>query len=391
MRPPSARFPRSIAIAGAWGYIGRKFLDVALEHGLTTFVHDPGPMPSDLDPARFARIEDPSEFDRVEADLFHLAVHPEHRRLGPLLDRDRPPLILVEKPMADPGHPETCRSILDATERSRATVLYDFPELYDPITAQILDRLASYRTLQLTGFSVQRSKDREDPSNPRNSKRMVTIQYQESVHCLAFVLHILAAARGSAREALAGGLRIEGESAAYAPPNPEAYPRAVDGRCAFQGSIGGILVEGLTDFKRGAPWAKRRVIRGVGDGQPFEIEASYLEGRKSLRFDGVDQPCDPSASSYEGVLATIADWADRHDRPTLMGGLFPNPRFARLTYQLSAALWRSCRDGSALSFRDAEGLESWDAGFAREFPSNFEDRPRPPRGSDSHHARATSP
>jgi hypothetical protein len=358
--------PRSIAIAGAWGYIGRKFLGVALDRGLTTFVHDPGPMPGDLDPRRFTRIEDPSEFDRVEAELFHLAVHPEHRRLGPLLDRDRPPLILVEKPMAEPGRPEACRQVMDAVEASRATVLYDFPELYDPITARILEHLASYRDVHLTEFSVQRSKDREDPGNPRNFKRMVPIQYQESVHCLAFILHVLGAVHGSARDALARGLSLEGYSAAYDPPNPAAYPYVVDGRCRFRVSIGGVRVQGLTDFKRGAPWKKRRVIRGVGDGRPFEVEASYLEGMKSLHIDGVDRHCDPSANSYENVLATMTDWSRRYDRPRLMMGRFPNPGFARLTYQLSAALWRSCRDRAELAFRDAEELESWDAGFAEE-------------------------
>jgi predicted dehydrogenase len=366
VRPATDALPRSIAIAGAWGYIGRKFLDVALERGLTTFVHDPSPLPADLDPARFTRVEDPEEFDRVEAEVFHLAVHPEHRRLAPLLDRERPPLILVEKPMAEPARPETCKQVLDAVGRSRATVLYDFPELYDPITRRIVEHLASYRDVRLTEFVAQRSKDREDPVNPRNAKRMVTIQYQESVHCLAFVLHLLGAVRGSARDALAGGLRIEGTADLYDPPNPEAYPHPVDGRCRYWGSIGGVRVDGLTDFKRGAPWAKTRVIRGVGDGRPFEIEASYLEGKKALRIDGVDQPCDPLANSYESVLATLADWSRRFDRATLMNGLFPNPGFARLTYQLSAALWRSSRDREPLAFRDAEELESWDAGFAEE-------------------------
>jgi hypothetical protein len=108
------------------------------------------------------------------------------------------------------------------------------------------------------------------------------------------------------------------------------------------------------------------VIRGVGDGQPFEIEASYLEGKKGLRIDGFDQDCDPLANSYESVLATVADWSRRYDRPSLMNGLFPNPGFARLTYQLSAALWRSCRDRALFTFRDAEDLESWDAEYAKE-------------------------
>src|SRR5437879_1608009 len=101
-----ADLPRSIAIAGAWGYIGRKFLDVALARGLETFVHDPGPPPADVDLGRLTRVADTEEFYRLDVDLFHLAVHPEYRRLDRLLGREEPLLILNEKPMAEPGRPE---------------------------------------------------------------------------------------------------------------------------------------------------------------------------------------------------------------------------------------------------------------------------------------------
>ena len=50
-----------------------------------------------------------------------------------------------------------------------------------------------------------------------------------------------------------------------------------------------------------------------------------------------------------------------------MNGLFPNPRFALVTYQLSAALWRSCRAG-AVAFDSLDGLIAFDAGFAAEVP-----------------------
>src|SRR5438094_9545063 len=42
-------FLDSIAIAGAWGYIGRKLLDAALHLGIRAYVYDPGPTPSDVD------------------------------------------------------------------------------------------------------------------------------------------------------------------------------------------------------------------------------------------------------------------------------------------------------------------------------------------------------
>lgn len=358
MTPTLDNLPDSIAIAGAWGYIGRKFLDVALARELMVYVHDPGPIPPDLDPSRFVRITDEADFYGLDADFFHLALHPEHRRLDLLLERNQPLLILVEKPMALPGHPEECREIVEAVDRSQAIVLFDFPELYDPLTARVVEHLARFREVRLTELFVQRSKDREDPANPRNYKRMVPIQYQESVHCLAFVLHVLAAVQGSLASAMSGGIRIEARSDPYDPPNPEAYPEVVDGRCAYRARIGNVKVEGLTDFKRRAEWSKRRVIRGIGDGRPFEIEVNYLEGHKSLRINGSAQPCDPSANSYEHVLTTATRWAREVRRDELMSDIYPNPRFARLTYQLSAALWRSSQHQRELRFHSVADLEA---------------------------------
>jgi predicted dehydrogenase len=363
MNPPRDDLPGSIAIAGAWGYIGRKFLDVALAHGLTTYVFDPGPAPADIDLGRLTRVPREADFYRLPADFFHLAVHPEQRRLDLLLARGEPLLILDEKPMAPPERPERCRQVIDAVDASPAIVLFDFPELFDPQTARILDFLARFEVLKLREIEVQRSKDREDPANPRNYKRMVPIQYQETVHCLAFVLHILASRRGSVRAALSGGIRISGRSDPYEPPNPDDYPHVVDGRCRYRVSFGDVRVDGYTDFKRGAAWAKRRVIRGIGDGAPFEIEASYLEGAKYLRINGVDQSCDPKSSSYEHVLTTSIQWTRQVGRAGLMEGPFPNPRFAMVTYQLSGALWRSCREGTEVAFGSVDDLDSWDAGF----------------------------
>jgi hypothetical protein len=153
---------------------------------------------------------------------------------------------------------------------------------------------------------------------------------------------------------LAQGVRLQGESQPYEPPNPEDYPHPVDGRCRFEATFGAISVEGLTDFKRGAPWAKRRVIQGVGDGRFFTIEVSYLEGEKALCIDGKPQPCDPRSNSYEHVLRTMNDWSRRFGRSGLMTGAFPHARFAWATYLLSAALWRSCRDRTGV---EVEGLD----------------------------------
>lgn len=350
--------PSSIAIAGAWGYIGRKFLDAALLRGIDTIVYDPGPAPADVDLGRIRRIDDETAFYAARADLFHLALHPEHRRLDLLLARGEPLLVLNEKPMALPERPEQCRRIIEAVDASQAIVLYDFPELFDPLTARVVDFLGQFRTVRLEHLEVRRSKDREDPANPRNAKRMVSIQYQESVHCIAFVLHVTSAVAGSLAGALGEGVRLEGESDRYSPPNPEDYPQPVDGRCRYRLSLGSIRIDGITDFKRGAPWAKRRIIRGTGDGRPFEIDVSYLEGSKHLKFNGEAQPCDLAANSYDHVLTTAFDWARTVGRASLMEGLFPNPRFASATYQLSRALWQSCHERREVALTAAEVLEA---------------------------------
>lgn len=363
------RFPQSIAIAGAWGYIGRKFLDAALALGLRTYVYDPGPAPADLAAERAIRIAAEESFYQLQADLFHLALHPEHRRRGLaiLLERSRaePIVILCEKPMAAPEHPEECGRIIDAADRARAVVLYDFPELYDPLTRRIREHLARFRDVRIESIHLQRSKDREDPAQRRNYKRMVTIQYQESVHCLAFALYTLAGLRGGDPEALfADGLSVAAASEPYCPPNPEAYPRVVDGRCEFRLALAGATIEGRTDFKRGAPWAKRRILRGTADGRPFVIEVDYLEGCKRLTIDGEEQAIDPAADSYAAVIETLGDWRAAASARELMTGLYPNPRFARLTYQLSSALWRSSRERKPIALASLEALQCFDAGFA---------------------------
>ena len=120
------RFPQSIAIAGAWGYIGRKFLDAALGLGLRTYVFDPGDPPDDVDLDSVTRVDDEDAFYALDADLFHLALHPEHRRRGEQILLRRAArekiLILNEKPMATPGDSQRCLEVVEAVERSGAPV-----------------------------------------------------------------------------------------------------------------------------------------------------------------------------------------------------------------------------------------------------------------------------
>ena len=358
----------SIAIAGAWGYIGRKLLDAALSMGLRVYVCDPGRRPDDVDPASIEHVDDAVAFYRLEVDLFHLALHPHHRDLALdlLLRRAAAEslLILNEKPMASPQRPRDCGDLIRSLDDSRAVMLFDFPELFDPMTQRLIAYLRSFDRLEITEIQMQRSKDREDPGNRRNDKEIVHIQYQESVHCLAFVLNLLGQVEGSIDGALAPGLAVAATARPYTPPNPEAYPFVVDGQCRWEITSGEMAIGGVTDFTRGAAWSKRRTIEGIGDGRPFVIEADYLEGSKYLVIDGVDQGIDPGASSYESIIATLGCWRESIGDEELRRGLYPNPAFAQLTYQLSSALWKSSREGRTIALDSVDALRAFDAGFA---------------------------
>jgi predicted dehydrogenase len=365
-------YPRTIAIAGAWGYIGRKFLDAALGLGLRVAVHDPVPAPPEIDPGRIDRIERAEDFYRLRAELFHLALHPEHRHAGldALLARSpsEPIAVLVEKPMALPERPEDCAATLRAIERSRAAVLYDFPELFDPMTRRIVDFLGGFRRARIEAVRLERSKDREDPADPRNYKHMVSIPFQESVHCLAFALHLLGRLGGGLAGALGGGLRARAAAQPYEPPNPEAYPRVVEGRVDYRLALGETLVEGKTDFKRGAEPTKRRTIVGTGDGRPFRIEAEYLEGRKRLVIDGRPHDDVTATNSYAEVIKTFGAWLRERSRDELLAGPYPNPAMAHAAYRLSGVLWRSSFHGETVSLGSLDDLLSFDSGYAEALP-----------------------
>lgn len=369
MRP----YPESLAIAGAWGYIGRRFLDAAQRRRIRTWVLDPGEAPADIDLQSMTRVVDEAEFYGLPAEMFHLAMHPEQRGKALDLLLARPDLerlaILNEKPMAAPEDPQQCQRLLDAVAQSGALMLFDFPELFDPLTERILNHLAVYKNVQITDVYVRRGKDREDRQNPRNYKRIVPIQYQESVHCLAFVLYLLGRLRGNLDAIFSAGLTLRGEARPYSPPNPQIYPYVVDGWCSYHLALGPIRVDGQTDFKAGAEGIKQRVIVGSGDGRPFHIEVDFQEGRKRLTIDGMDQTLDPAANSYENVLRTYTRWRHASSREELMGQVYPNPAFARVAFQLSSVLWRCCHDRQPIHLATLSDLLAFDAGFGEAVPS----------------------
>ena len=366
-------YPESLAIAGAWGYIGRKFLDAALRRRIRTLVFDPGDPPADVDSQAIARVGTEEEFYASRVDLFHLAMHPGNRQRGLDLLLARAAggediAVLNEKPMAAPECPEQCPELVDRANQSGVLMLFDFPELYDPLTERIIEHLRPFRDLRINDIYIRRSKDREAPGNPRNHKLMVPIQYQESIHCLAFVLFVLARLRGDLASVFEHGLTLTGDAKPYQPPNPEIYPYVVDGRCNYRLALGTLSIEGQTDFKAGADATKQRILSGTGDGRPFHIDVDFQEGRKRLLFNGTDQTGDPAASSYDHVLRTLTRWRRLEPREQLMTGVYPNPTFARVAYQLASVLWRTCHEGVSIHLASLDELLAFDANFRQAIP-----------------------
>jgi len=248
-------------------------------------------------------------------------------------------------------------------------MLYDFPELFDPLTHRIAGYLDGFSQLEIHSMVLERSKDREDAAIARNYKRMLPIQFQESVHCLAYLLYLLAALRGGLEAVLPTGVSVNARSSPYSPPNPEIYPYVVDGRCDYRLTLGRLTVEGISSFKRGASWTKRRILRGRADGQPFVIEADYLEGSKYLRINGVDQGWEATSSSYEAILSTLNQWRTGVSPTTLLRGVYPNPRLAWLAFQLSGVLWSSSHEQRQIDLPDLAALKEFDSGFRTARPT----------------------
>ena len=224
--------PSSIAIAGIHGYMGRLIYDAAVQLEVPIiYGFDPGPRPADFACSSTLRmIASERQFCELDADLFHIATHPDQRQaVYRLLERGR--CVNIEKPMAHPAFPDECDRLRKAARGSAGSVLFDFVEAFNPCTLQVralLSRFRQHKDFRIDHIRCVRAKDREDRRNPRNRKVIVPIQFQETAHCLAMLLLVLDRPASFA-EAFPDGVTIEALSAPYNPPNPEDYP-VRDGR-----------------------------------------------------------------------------------------------------------------------------------------------------------------
>ncbi len=361
-----------IAIAGL-GSIGERTASACIDIGIKPFVYDLKGLPESIEPDSVVQLPSQEAVYSADADIFHLALHPADRKqyLDALLKLSKK-LLVVEKPMTLPETPEECEEIARAVDASGVDVLYDFPELFDPMTHRIVEYLSGFEDVEITSMYFDRSKDREDEKIPKNHNKMVPIQYQESIHTIAFILYILGNlnenrnARSVFRDVFSDGVKVCAESEPYSPPNPKAYyPYVVDGKCDFDMAIGDIPIECHTNFKKGPAPKKIVTIEGFADGNPFVIEASYLEGEKELYIDGVNQGFEPGHCSYQDIIRGVTQL---YGHPG--DGIISNPFFAWTADSLSRAVWKSSfenkfrTDKQGITIHTLDELLSFDADFA---------------------------
>ena len=348
--------PSSLAIAGIYGHIGSLIYNAALQLGVPKiYGFDPGSKPLDFcysDRLHIAAREE--QFYEVDADLFHIATHPEVREgVYRLLERGRH--INIEKPMAHPAHPDECCRLRVAARKSSGTVLFDFVEAFNPRTFQmcrILTRLRSYADFRINRIYCERGKDREDGLNPRNRKVIVPIQYQETAHCLALLLIVINRS-SSFDEVFPNGITVAASSVSYNPPNPEDYRFGlVDGKVSGEILVDGMTIGIHTDFKRqGARPFKRFRVEGLANHREFVIEAIYDGTGECIVFNGkAESPC-VAASRHLDIVRQSWRW---HCEPST--NLRPTADFAWLVFGLSAALWMSCHEGREIKVTSEEDL-----------------------------------
>ena len=348
--PPNTALPPALAVAGGWGHIGGGFARAALGAGVRVFVHDPAPRPGDGTLADAEEVRDAAAFYALPVPFYHLALQPEHRDAALSLLAARPavpggPLVLVEKPLAPPFDRAGARRARQTAAGLPGTVLFDFIELYRPLTRVVFDYLSSFRRCRIHEIALTRTKDREDPAVPRNHIVTLPVQYQETVHCAAWALACLERLRAGGPED--GAVEAWGRSLPYTPPNPERYPEAVDG--FFEGGVtlGETRVTFLTDFRRGTPRSQYRRLVGEGDGRPFVLEAEYLPGAAWMKINGESAPLPREDTPHLEVLREA--WR-RHTGPTgphRPEPPLPGPAFAHRTWLLSHLLWNAAHGNPA--------------------------------------------
>lgn len=335
---------KTIAIAGCSGYIGTHMTHAALNLGLQVYGIDPHMQDTLLDHPNFTAINTVDAYCDLDADIYYLALQPNHRT--PYLDRliADGRFIFSEKPMARARDPHICDQLVTKLSDSSARMRYNFLLIYNPITERILQYLRSHKNITISYMKSIFEKNRESRRNDRNKKFMEPIQYQESIHSLALMLVL----RGETLSydltqfdaVFPKGLIAVGTSSPYDAPSDD-YDTIPDGR--FYGTLttSGFRMDVMTNFKRldqqhfPTRQQKKVVISGIADGTPFTIEADYQRDQEMLSINN-EKISLPAFRPYEYIWGKVL-LADN----TKKAHIIADEHLARRAYQISALLWHA--------------------------------------------------
>jgi hypothetical protein len=335
---------KTIAIAGCSGYIGTHMTQAALALGLQVYGIDPQLQNSLVNQTHFTAVDTIESFCHLNADIYYLALQPNHRPpyLNHLIPDGR--FIFSEKPMARARDPHVCDQLVDQLANASATMRYNFLLIYNPITEHILQYLRAHKNVSISYMKSVFEKNRESRRNDRNKKFMEPIQYQESIHSLALMLFL----RGETLsydiqnfdQVFPQGLIAVGESSPYDAPSPD-YDTIPDGR--FYGTLttSGFRMDIITNFKRldqqhfPTRQQKKVTLSGVADGKPFTIEADYQRDREMLRINNTNISL-PNFRPYEYIWQKLILPNDPN-APHIK----TDEQLAKRAYQISALLWHT--------------------------------------------------
>ena len=350
--------PSSIAIAGIYGYIGNLIYQAAVDLGVKKiYGFDPGVKPNIFrDSDRLEVLENQESFYNLDVDIFHIATHPQLRQcVFHLIKKGK--RINIEKPMAHPSQPEECFKLMNAVKNSSSSVYFNFVELFNPLTFEILSILDNFK--QFDDFKITRiyseiCKNREDKTIYRNRKIIVPIQYQESCHCLAWIIFILN--RGSFFEnVFPKGIEVKAVSEIYDPPNPEDYTfGVVDGKIVAKLFVEDLLIEIYNDFKRKdlkSP-SKLLLVEYTAKNQHFRLELKYNGVNEYLLLNGEQIEKNFEQNRHKNTI--VKSWY-YHQQPTI-SKIKPDVDLAWLVFGLSATLWKSCFENRTVEIRSEADL-----------------------------------
>ena len=365
------RLPHSIAIAGSEGFMGQNIVKAALGLDIEDIIlSDPR-----IDPGRYAGLRNvrsvvPHHFNDIDAGLFHFATHPGQRSpMYRLIERGCH--INVEKPMVHPENPMEAEAIFDALEASNATLLYDFLEMFNPRTLAIVEMLKNMGDAQLDHITFIRGKNRENLWNPRNESPMLPIEYQETVHCMAYLVNLFANQQGvydiNFESVFPKGFTVWAKSRRYDAPNPEKYPYVVDGYCAGTIDIGECTVDFLTNFKRGAEKTKRKIMLGHNAYHSIDIEVNDQLGQEYLRINGAEHQPKGEQDQYKSVI--LGSWQMHQEMMQGKRAVRPDARFAWLAFGLCGAIFMSSYLQTEVALRNQDDFNEAARFFNENAPS----------------------